>query len=130
MNWLERRKLFIVWNKACKKARQQPDSVEQILNRLNKALGILQHHDYYEAEKALYRPTFASCGCKDWEFRNAANRKYTGPCKHMAALILEQRVKDLKYQQGTFLDSSVVIQDTCSKETRFPGRIFVSGITA
>lgn len=100
---LEKQKMFIVFNRArttCKQ-QQRPDE-EQILDRLYKALGILQHHDYYEAEKAQYSPTRSSCNCKDWEFHLAARRKYTGPCKHMTAEILKERMMLVNYIQLDF----------------------------
>jgi len=118
-------KLFIVWNRARAKARQQPDSVEQILDRLNKALGILQSRDYYQAEKELYHPDFYSCGCKDWEFRLAANRKYVGPCKHIAAEILKYRVNHLTYEQTTFLGLLEAAQEL---KIEWPGKVWVKGL--
>lgn len=121
------RKLFIVFNRACAKARRQPDSVEQILDRLNKALGILQHHDYYRAEKELYNPNFWSCGCKDWEFRLAVNRKYVGPCKHIAAEILKERVNSLSYEQTTFLGLLEAVQEV---SVEWPGKVWVKGLPA
>jgi hypothetical protein len=97
---LYKQKLFIVFNRArqtCKQ--QQREDEKQILDRLYKALGILQHHDYYEAEKALYNPNRSTCNCRDWEFHNAARRKYTGPCKHMTAEIFKERMMMIEYHQ-------------------------------
>ena len=121
-----KRKLFVVMNAAKAKARQQPDSVEQILNRLNKAWGILQwsRRDYYEAEKAKYNPGFASCGCKDWEFRLAVNRKYVGPCKHIMAEILKERVNRLSYEQTSFLGTLEAVQEL----DKWPGKVWVKGL--
>jgi hypothetical protein len=51
---IHKQKVFIVFNQAranCK--RMERENEKQILDRLYKALGILQHHDYYEKEKAL-----------------------------------------------------------------------------
>lgn len=100
---LERRKLFIVLNRARAKAKQYPER-KQILDRLNKALGIIQHHEYYEEEKAEYQPTRSHCNCKDWEFHNAARRQYKGPCKHMTAEILLDRIQLVTYNQMSFLN--------------------------
>lgn len=75
--------LFTAYNKARAIARRAGD-VKQI-ERLNKALGILQTKDYYSGERAVYMPSYFSCGCKDWQYRHAARRAYTGGCKHMLA---------------------------------------------
>lgn len=100
---MNKRKLFVVFNRAIAKARKAQESAK-IIQRLYKALGILQHHDYYVAEKALYHPTTFSCGCDDWKYRNAAKRQYRGFCKHVIAEILLERVSLITYQQRTFFD--------------------------
>jgi len=100
---MDRRKLFIVFNRAVSKARKSTDALK-IVPRIFQALGILQHHDYYVAEKSLYNPTATFCGCKDWEFRFSAKRAYRGHCKHMIAEILLERVSLVTYQQKTFFD--------------------------
>lgn len=114
MDQLQKRKLFIVWNKAMSKASKSPDKVK-IRQRLRKALGILQSNDYYQAEKAEYSPTYYSCGCKDWEFHLAKNRAYRGHCKHMMAEILLARIEELHYQQLKLFE-----------DTQFTGKIWVS----
>lgn len=97
---IQKQKIFVVFNQARARAKNEhPEQFPQISSRLYKALGILQHHDYYEAEKALYNPTRSYCGCKDWEFHYAAKRKYTGPCKHMTAEILKERMMLLEFRQ-------------------------------
>ena len=123
MNWLERKKLFYVTNKAVAAARRKNDPItaEKIINRLWKAFGILQHHDYYQQEKELYCPTFDSCGCKDFEYRYARNRRYQGMCKHQMALILEARVNSLSYQQTTFLGLDAVQTPSMG----FTGKVWV-----
>jgi hypothetical protein len=78
--------VFTVYNKARAAARKAGDLKK--IERLNKALGILLSKSYYQDEKAAYSPTFYTCGCKDWQFKNAARRAYTGPCKHMLAELL------------------------------------------
>lgn len=75
--------LFTAYNKARTAARRQGDN--KLIDRLNKALGILQSKDYYAGDRLAYIPTVSACGCKDWEYRHAAKRAYTGPCKHMIA---------------------------------------------
>ena len=75
--------LFTAYNKARNAARRAGDL--KLIERLNKALGILQSKAYYAGDRVLYIPTLTACGCKDWEFRHAAKRAYTGPCKHMLA---------------------------------------------
>lgn len=106
LSFVEKQKLFIVLNRARSKAKKEhPEQFEQISSRLYKAVGILQHHDYYEAEKALYNPTRSTCNCKDWEFHFAAKRRYTGPCKHMTAEIFKERMMLVTFNQTSFLDN-------------------------
>lgn len=100
---MNKRKLFIVFNRAIAKARRAGNAVK-LLERLRKALGILQYKEYYVAEKELYVPTVSSCGCKDWEFHLSPKRAYTGPCKHMIAEILLERIQKLQYRQTNFLN--------------------------
>lgn len=73
--------IFTAYNKARAIARRAGDTKQ--IERLNKALGILLSKSYYQAEKAEYQPTHFTCGCKDWQFKYARRRAYTGPCKHM-----------------------------------------------
>ena len=75
--------IFKAYNQARTQARRAGDAKR--IDRLNKALGVLMHKNYYQDQKAIYQPTTLHCGCKDWEFRNAAKRQYAGPCKHMLA---------------------------------------------
>ena len=75
--------IFKAYNQAKAIARRAGDL--KCIERLNKALGILMSTSYYQDQKAAYQPTSASCNCKDWEFRHAARRQYSGPCKHMHA---------------------------------------------
>jgi hypothetical protein len=78
-----RSEIFTAYNIARAAARKAGNT--KLIERLNKALGILLSKSYYDGEKALYIPTLSDCGCKDWQFRHAARRGYTGPCKHMLA---------------------------------------------
>lgn len=121
-----KRKLFVVYNQAVAAAKRKNDpmTAEKICNRLKKALGIMQSLEYYLEEKALYQPTFQSCGCKDFEFRNANKRQYKGMCKHQMALILENRVNTLKYEQETFLG----LLEATQVPSEFHGKIWVKGI--
>jgi hypothetical protein len=75
--------LFTAYNYARAAARKTGDTKR--IERLNRALGILQSKAYYAGERAEYQPTQAGCGCKDWEYHMATRRAYTGPCKHMLA---------------------------------------------
>lgn len=75
--------IFKAYNQARGRARRLGE-LKQV-DRLNKALGILQSADYYQSEKAIYHPSRGSCNCKDWQYRHAAKRQYTGACKHMLA---------------------------------------------
>jgi hypothetical protein len=75
--------IFKAYNQAKNQARRAGDLKR--IERINKALGVLMSRHYYQDQKATYQPTALHCGCKDWEFRNAARRQYTGPCKHMIA---------------------------------------------
>ena len=99
---MNKRKLFIVFNRAIAKARKSTDAIK-IIQRLYKALGIIQHHDYYVAEKVKYQPTYYSCNCDDWKYHLAAKRQYKGHCKHMMAEILLERINQLHYRQLDFL---------------------------
>ena len=98
---IQQRKLFIVYNRAIAKAKRSPDAAK-IIQRLHKALGIIQSHNYYIAEKSKYEPTRCTCGCDDWKYHNAAKRQYHGHCKHMMAEILMSRIQELKYRQLSF----------------------------
>lgn len=93
------RKLFITYNQARAKARNNP----KLLQRIHKAFAIIQTKSYYVAEKELYNPTQSSCNCKDWEFRHAHKRDYHGHCKHMIAEVLISRINKIQYQQLDFL---------------------------
>jgi hypothetical protein len=85
---LTKSEIFTAYNKARAEARKSGDV--KLIERLNKALGILQSKDYYAGERLAYIPTAHSCGCKDWEFRHAAKRAYTGGCKHMLSEVMMQ----------------------------------------
>lgn len=91
--------LMTAYNKARAIYRRAGDV--KAIERLNKAFGILQSKAYYEGgDREIYFPTASACGCKDWQFRLAAKRAYTGPCKHMiaesmAAQIIEARGLDV-----------------------------------
>lgn len=100
---MDKRKLFIVFNRAVAKARKAQEAAK-LIQRIYLALGILQHHDYYVAERSKYQPTAHSCNCDDWKYRNAARRQYHGHCKHMIAEILLERVSLLRYEQQSFFD--------------------------
>jgi hypothetical protein len=86
--------IFTVYNIARAAARKAGDTKK--IDRLNKALGILLSKSYYEGEKAEYQPTYFSCGCKDWQYRNAARRDYHGACKHMLAELLLQAIGEYR----------------------------------
>jgi hypothetical protein len=75
--------IFKAYNQAKHQARRAGD--QKRIDRLNKALGVLLSSNYYQDQKAAYQPSTSDCRCKDWEFRHAAKRQYTGPCKHMLA---------------------------------------------
>ena len=77
--------IFTAYNKARAAARKAGNNPKEI-ERLNKALGILQSKDYYTStDRDLYMPSPAACGCKDWQFHTSAKRGYAGECKHMKA---------------------------------------------
>jgi hypothetical protein len=75
--------IFKAYNQAKHQARRAGD--QKRIDRLNKALGVLLSRNYYQDQKAAYQPSTSDCRCKDWEFRHATKRQYTGPCKHMLA---------------------------------------------
>ena len=83
INHFSKSELFTAYNLARAAARKAGDTKQ--IERLNKALGILQSKAYYSGERAIYYPTQAACSCKDWQYHTAARRGYTGPCKHMLA---------------------------------------------
>lgn len=62
------------------------------LQRIGKAMGILQSN--YTEQKLMndYGTTPDWCFCKDWEFRMAKNRAYTGICKHMFACVMLEMI--------------------------------------
>ena len=96
--------LFIRYNKArwaIKRDNNMPVHHRiHMLTRLNKALGILQHHDYFVAEKEQYQPDRWHCNCADQKYWYSAKRDYRGPCKHRLAIaMLEMK---LEYKQLTF----------------------------
>lgn len=102
--------LFTTYNKMRAAARRDGDTKQ--IERLNKALGILQSKTYYQGERAEYQPTVGACGCKDWEFHFAARRRYTGPCKHMLAESLFSAVLGYRaaHNIGTWIRHSVTIR--------------------
>ena len=85
---ISKSELFSAYNHARAAARRAGNDPKEI-ERLNRALGILQSKAYYQAERAEYMPSPHTCGCRDWEFHRAARRQYTGPCKHMIAEALQ-----------------------------------------
>lgn len=82
-NNISKSELMTAYNKARTALRRAGDV--KAIERLNKAFGILQSKSYYNGDRVLYIPTATACGCKDWQYRLAAKRAYTGPCKHMIA---------------------------------------------
>ena len=102
MTTLFHRKLFVVYNRAIAKARRSGND-PKLIQRLHKAFSILQSNQYYQDEKSLYHPTTHSCNCKDWEYRHAHKRGYTGYCGHVIAEILLERVNQVSYKQMSFV---------------------------
>ena len=101
--------IFTVYNQLRAYARKHPDIIDPA--RVNRALGILQSKAYYMGEKVFYSPTAGSCGCKDWEFRFARRRNYTGACKHMIAEMLLEDILQLRYDhEAIALLASKLIQ--------------------
>lgn len=90
--------LFTVYNKLRAELKRQGNT--KGIERLNKALGILQSKAYYTGDKIAYRPESAGCGCKDWQYRSARKRAYTGPCKHMLAEILVNMILEYRQQHN------------------------------
>jgi len=87
----DRSALFTAYNLARAAARKAGDLKK--IERLNKALGIMQSKAYYEKERAEYQPTQTTCNCKDWHFNYARKRAYSGPCKHMLSEALALNVQ-------------------------------------
>lgn len=65
---------------------------QKAMDRLNKALGILQSKAYYTGDRMAYTPTVTGCGCKDWQYKNAHKRGTLAPCKHIFAEMLFQAI--------------------------------------
>ena len=87
---ITRSELFTAYNLARAAARRAGNNPRE-LERINRALGILQSKAYYQGERMEYAPTHYTCACKDWQYHRAARRQYTGPCKHMWAETLTDR---------------------------------------
>jgi len=102
---LYRQKLFIIFNQAMSKAKKaEIENKDKLIMRLKSAFGILQHKEYYVAEKAQYEPTKWSCGCPDYVYRLRHLRKWEGACKHMIAEILKERIQLLTFKQLDFFN--------------------------
>lgn len=93
-NRLTKSEIFTVYNQMRAAARREGNL--KLIERLNKAVGILLSKEYYQGERLAYIPTAHSCGCRDWEFRNTAKRAYTGGCKHMLAELMMQSALALR----------------------------------
>jgi len=100
---ISKSELFSAYNKARAAARRAGDTKR--IERLNKALGILQSKNYYTGERIAYTPTTHSCGCKDWQFRFAKKRAYTGECKHMLAEQLVTYILEVREAYAISLDN-------------------------
>ena len=104
MDKLIKRKIFIRFNKSRTAIKQSSVMTDEhkrhMLDRLYKALGILQHHDYFVAEKEKYQPDRYHCNCPDQKYWHSAKRNYRGPCKHRLAIAVEE-IK-LEYKQLSF----------------------------
>jgi hypothetical protein len=104
MNYQEKRKLFIKFNKSRLAIINHPTMSDNykchMLDRLYKALGILQHHDYFVQEKEKYNPDRNHCSCPDMKYWNTAKRDYHGPCKHRLAVAMQEIT--LSYTQLSF----------------------------
>lgn len=97
--------IFTVYNKARAAARKAGDSKR--IDRLNKALGILLSKDYFAGDKSEYQPSYFTCGCKDWQYRHAARRAYSGPCKHMIAESLLLDILTLRAEHLVIMPAKV-----------------------
>jgi hypothetical protein len=113
-NHLTKSEIFTAYNRARSAARKAGD--EKMIERLNKALGILQTKNYYQAEKAAYAPTTEHCNCKDWEFRFTKRRGYAGPCKHQLAEMLIQSI--FEQREIVFHESKIFAALTLESEYR------------
>jgi hypothetical protein len=91
---LTKSEIFTVYNRMRAAARREGNL--KLIERLNKAVGILLSKEYYAGERLAYIPTVDSCGCKDWEFRHSSKRAYVGGCKHMLAESMMQAVFELR----------------------------------
>lgn len=104
MNKLDKRRIFIKFNKSRQAIKNHPTMSDNfkrhMMDRLYKALGILQHHDYFVAEREQYQPDRWHCNCPDQKYWNSRKRDYTGPCKHRLAIAMLE-IK-LEYKQTSF----------------------------
>jgi hypothetical protein len=100
----DKRILFLKFNKSRNSIKLHPTMTDEykrhMLDRLYKALGILQHCEYFVAEKEQYHPDRYHCNCNDQKYWHSQKRDYKGPCKHRLAIaMLETK---LEYRQLSF----------------------------
>ena len=104
MNKRDKQIVFTKFNKSRAAIKSHPTMSDNhkhhMLDRLYKALGILQHHDYFVAEKEKYQPDRYHCNCNDQKYFYSRKRDYRGPCKHrMSIAVMEVK---LEYRQLSF----------------------------
>ena len=85
--------IFTVYNKL--RAALRLTGNQKAIERINRALGILQSKALFE-KLSEYRPTQGDCTCKDWEYRFARKRAYTGICKHSMVVIMLDLIGELR----------------------------------
>jgi len=92
--------IFTVYNKmrAALRTLDNPKAIE----RCNRAMGMLQSKAYWTHTRHDYAPTKDDCGCKDWEFNYAKKRGWNGPCKHMMAEIMVEKIIELRLERAAY----------------------------
>lgn len=101
--------IFKAYNAVKKEIKAKSANPDKAIARLNKALGILQSKSYYTGERSEYQPTISGCGCKDWEYRFAAKRGYTGACKHMIAEYMILKIEWQRAENAAMIAEMVAV---------------------
>ncbi len=89
MNRDIRSRAWSLYNRLRKYARVHPVLID--INRLNRAIGIVNSTRLMAEDEFMYSATSEECSCPDMQYRLSQRRKgangerYTGVCKHVLA---------------------------------------------
>jgi hypothetical protein len=92
--------IFTVYNKM--RAALRTLGNQKALERCNRAMGMLQSKAYWTDTRHEYTPSPHDCGCKDWEFYFSKKRGWNGPCKHMMAEIMVEKIIELRIERAAY----------------------------